>query len=108
VQKPFRSRNDASRCLHSVAEGQAGFFTAKQAKNAGFSENSHTYNVREGHWAREPRGIYRLREFPAVLRPELVRWHLWSMDRAARGTGWGGHRGATVILPLWGYMLRQR
>ena len=91
MQKPFRSRNDASRCLYSVAEGQAGFFTAKQAKNAGFSESSHTYNVREGHWAREYRGIYRLCSFPAVLRPELVRWHLWSMDRAGRAQGVYSH-----------------
>jgi hypothetical protein len=91
VQRPFRSRNDASRCLHSVAEAQAGFFTAKQAKNAGFSESSHTYNVREGHWAREYRGIYRLTSFPAVLRPELVRWHLWSMDRTGRPQGVYSH-----------------
>jgi hypothetical protein len=91
VQRPFRSRNDASDCLHSLAEGQAGFFTAKQAKNAGFSESSHTYNVREGHWARESRGIYRLASFPAVLRPELVRWHLWSMDRMGRAQGVYSH-----------------
>lgn len=91
MQRPFRSRKDASRCLHSVAEGQAGFFTAKQAKNAGFSESSHTYNVREGHWAREYRGIYRLCRFPAVLRPELVRWHLWSMDRMGRAQGVYSH-----------------
>ncbi len=91
MQRPFRSRNDASRCLHSVAEGQAGFFTAQQAKNAGFSESSHTYNVQEGLWAREYRGIYRLASFPAVLRPELVRWHLWSMDRTGRAQGVYSH-----------------
>ena len=91
MQKPSRSSKDASRCLHSVAEGQAGFFTAKQAKNAGFSESSHTYHVREGHWTRESRGIYRLTSFPAVLRPELVRWHLWSMDRMGRAQGVYSH-----------------
>ncbi len=91
MQRPFRSRNDASHCLHSVAEAQAGFFTAKQAKNAGFSESSHTYNVQEGHWVREYRGIYRLASYPAVLRPELVRWHLWSMDRSGRAQGVYSH-----------------
>jgi hypothetical protein len=91
VQRPFRSRNDPNRCLHSAAEGQAGFFTTKQAKKAGFSESSHTYNVREGHWVRETRGIYRLCSFPAVLRPELVRWHLWSMDRMGRPQGVYSH-----------------
>ncbi|HTU50859.1 MAG TPA: hypothetical protein VMF56_09705 [Acidobacteriaceae bacterium] len=91
MQRPFRSRNDASRCLHSVAEGQVGFFTAQQAKKAGFSESSHTYNVQERHWVREYRGIYRLASFPAVLRPELVRWHLWSMDRMGRAQGVYSH-----------------
>ena len=91
MQKPSRSRKDASHCLYSVAAGQAGFFTAKQAKNYGFSASSHTYHVRERHWAREFRGIYRLREFPAVLRPELVRWHLWSMDRTGRAQGVYSH-----------------
>ena len=91
MQNPMRSNNEVNRRLHSVAEGQAGFFTAKQAKNAGFSESSHTYHVREGHWARESRGIYRLTSFPAVLRPELVRWHLWSMDRMGRPQGVYSH-----------------
>jgi hypothetical protein len=91
MQNPMRSNNEVNHRLHSVAEGQAGFFTAKQAKNAGFSESSHTYHVREGHWVRESRGIYRLTSFPAVLRPELVRWHLWSVDRAGRAQGVYSH-----------------
>jgi len=91
VQRLFRSRNEATRCLQKIAEAQAGFFTAKQAKKAGFSESSHTYNVQEGHWPRECRGIYRLTSFPAVLRPELVRWHLWSMDREGRAQGVYSH-----------------
>ena len=91
MQNRMRSNNEVNRRLHSVAEGQAGFFTAKQAKNAGFSESSHTYHVQEGHWARECRGIYRLTSFPAVLWPELVRWHLWSMDRTGRPQGVYSH-----------------
>ena len=91
MQNPKRSNNEVNRRLHSVAEGQVGFFTAKQAKNAGFSESSHAYHVREGHWARESRGIYRLTSFPAVLRPELARWHLWSMDRTGRAKGVYSH-----------------
>ena len=97
MQRLFRSRNEATHCLHKIAEAQAGFFTAKQAKKAGFSESSHTYNVQEGHWTREYRGIYRLSSFPAVLRPELVRWHLWSMDRAGRAQGVYSHSTALGI-----------
>jgi hypothetical protein len=97
MQNPMRSNNEANLRLHSVAEGQAGFFTAKQAKKAGFSESSHSYHVREGHWARESRGIYRLTSYPAVLRPELVRWHLWSMDRTGRPKGVYSHSTALSL-----------
>lgn len=83
----MRSNNEVNRRLHSVAEAQAGFFTAKQAKNAGFSASSQTYHVQEGHWTRESRGIYRLTGLPAVLHPELVRSHLWAVDRAGRAQG---------------------
>jgi hypothetical protein len=92
-----RSRTVASRCLDSVAERQAGFFTAKQAQNFGFTASSHTYHVREGHWVREYRGIYRLSEFPAVLRPELVRWNLWSMNRMGWAQGVYSHSTALGI-----------
>lgn len=87
MQNPMRSNNEVKHRLHSIAEAQAGFFTAKQAKNAGFSASSHTYHVQEGHWIREYRGIYRLTEFPAALYPELIRWHLWAMDRAGLPQG---------------------
>ncbi|MGB8478049.1 MAG: type IV toxin-antitoxin system AbiEi family antitoxin domain-containing protein [Acidobacteriaceae bacterium] len=83
----MRSNKEANRRLHAVAEAQAGFFTAKQAQNAGFAASSHTYHVQAGHWAREYRGIYRLTGFPAALHPELTRWHLWAMDRAGRAQG---------------------
>ena len=99
MQNPIRSNLEVNRRLHSVAEAQAGFFTAKQAKNAGFSESSHSYHVHEGHWIRESRGIYRLAGFPAVLRPELVRWHLWAMDRAGRPQGVYSH---STALGLYG------
>lgn len=83
----MRSKTEANYRLQTIAEAQSGFFTAKQAQNAGFSSGSHTYHVQQGDWVREYRGIYRLRSFPAVLRPELTRWYLWSMDRAGRAQG---------------------
>jgi hypothetical protein len=85
------------RRLYGLAERQAGFFTAKQAETAGFSASSHTYHVQAGNWAREYRGIYRLTGFPAVLRPELARWHLWSMDRAGRAQGVYSHHTALAL-----------
>lgn len=90
----MRSSKEANRRLHAVAQAQAGLFTAKQAQKVGYCASSHTYHVQEGHWERCYRGIYRLTDFPAVLRPELSRWHLWSMDRAGRPQGAYSHETA--------------
>src|SRR5437879_733252 len=76
-----QSHREASRRLFEVAEQQQGFFTTKQAKAAGFAENTHPYHVQVGNWVREHRGIYRLTLFPTTDRPELVLWALWSRNR---------------------------
>src|SRR6476646_7277577 len=40
-----QSHREASRRLFEFAEQQQGFFTTKQAKSAGFAENTHPYHV---------------------------------------------------------------
>jgi len=72
---------ESSRNLYEIAEPQFGFFTAKQAKKAGYDESKHAYHVRAGNWIREYRGIYRLRSFPTPERPDLMLWSLWSRNR---------------------------
>lgn len=76
-----QSHREASRRLFEIAEQQQGFFTTKQAKAAGFAENTHPYHVQVGNWTREHRGIYRLALFPWTDRPDLVLWALWSRNR---------------------------
>jgi len=76
-----QSHREASRRLFEIADQQQGFFTAKQAKAAGFAENTHPYHVQVGNWIREHRGIYRLALFPTTDRPDLVLWALWSRNR---------------------------
>ena len=51
-----QSHREASRRLFEIAEQQQGFFTTKQAKAAGFAENTHPYHVQVGNWTREHRG----------------------------------------------------
>ena len=43
--------------LYTIAEGQGGYFTPKQAAAAGFSRKNHSYHVQMGNWIRERRGI---------------------------------------------------
>ena len=76
-----QSHREAYRRLFEVADLQQGYFTAKQAKAAGFAENTHPYHVKAGNWVREHRGIYRLALYPMTDRPELAVWALWSRNR---------------------------
>lgn len=49
--------------LYSIAENQAGYFTANQAHSADFSKERLYYYVTTGKFSRVHRGIYRLVQF---------------------------------------------
>jgi predicted transcriptional regulator of viral defense system len=95
-----QSHREASRRLFDLAEQQQGFFTTKQAKAAGFAENTHPYHVQAGNWIREHRGIYRLALFPAPDRPDLVLWSLWSRNRKEEVDGVYSHQTALSLYEL--------
>jgi len=95
-----RDHRTAERRLFEIAEGQQGFFTAKQAKAAGFAENTHPYHVQAGNWIREHRGIYRLALFPAPEHPDLVKWALWSKNRDEVMEGVYSHQTALSLHEL--------
>ena len=90
----------AARRLYEVAQSQQGFFTAKQAIRAGYSEKMHTYHVKAGNWIREHRGIYRLADFPAPERPDLMLWYLWSQNRQEVPQGTYSHDTALSLHEL--------
>ena len=91
---------ESSRNLYEMAEPQYGFFTTKQAKNAGYDESKHAYHVRAGNWVRECRGVYRLRNFPSPERPDLILWFLWSRDRNDVPQGAYSHQTALSLYDL--------
>jgi predicted transcriptional regulator of viral defense system len=95
-----RAHREATRRLYEIAEAQQGFFTAKQAKVAGFAENTHPYHVQVGNWIREHRGIYRLALFPPAERPDLVLWALWSRNRDEKIEGVYSHQTALSLHEL--------
>lgn len=95
-----QSHREASRQLFEVAERQQGFFTTKQAKAAGFAENTHPYHVQTGNWIREHRGIYRVALFPSPDRPDLVLWSLWSRNRKEEIEGVYSHQTALSLHEL--------
>lgn len=70
------------RNVYRVATGQAGYFTAAQALDVGYSYQAQKYHVDHGNWDRVDRGIFRIAEWPAGIHDGLVRWVLWSKQRA--------------------------
>lgn len=91
---------DSQRDLYQIAEGQGGYFTAKQAASLGHTANKRNYHVGAGNWVREHRGIYRLALFPAPVRPDLIPWWLWSRGRSDSPQGVFSHRTALALHEL--------
>lgn len=58
--------------LYRIAEQQAGYFTARQAAEAGFSRERLIRHSQRGRFQRIARGIYRLSQFPASRLEDLV------------------------------------
>jgi predicted transcriptional regulator of viral defense system len=61
--------------LYEIAESQAGYFRAAQARQAGFSWERLSDNVKTGRFQRVSRGVYRLTHFPSSPFEDLfVAW----------------------------------
>ncbi len=99
-----QQRNDY---LYRLAEHQGGFFTARQAREAGYADNTHPYHVKAGNWIREHRGIYRLARFPVHSRSDLMLWQLWSHNRAGERQGTFSHATALTLHELSDVMPRR-
>jgi len=61
--------------LYRLAESQAGYFTARQARTAGFSFALLNYHLKQGRFLRVRRGVYRLAQFPEMPHADLfIAW----------------------------------
>ncbi len=89
--------NKANRAdrLYERAEGQGGYFTAADARAAGYDYPLQHFHVRRGNWVRVDRGIYRLRRFPHGDQEDLLRWWLWT-----RKLGAVSHESAAAVYEL--------
>lgn len=75
-------RRDLRRQIFALAARQSGYFTAAQAKDIGYSYQAQKYHADAGNWRRIDRGLFRLPEWPVGEHDDLVRWSLWSKERA--------------------------
>ncbi len=70
-------------CLFHVASGQAGYFTAEQARGCGYSRALLSHHARSGRFVRVRHGLYRLREYPSSPREHvLAAWLAVGKDSA--------------------------
>lgn len=90
---------DLRATLHRIAATQGGYFTARQALDAGYSYPSQHYHTSRGAWERVDRGIYRLRDWPLPEHPDLIRWTLWG-----RGDGIVSHQSSLSTHELGDFM----
>ena len=61
--------------LYEFIEDQAGYFTAAQAQQAGFSWERLSNSVKSGKFLRVTAGVYRLAQFPHSLHADLyIAW----------------------------------
>jgi len=67
--------------LYNLAENQGGYFTAADAKSAGYSHPLQYFHIKRKNWIRVERGIYRLKRFPSVNHEDLFRRWLWSQKK---------------------------
>ncbi|MCM0606601.1 MAG: hypothetical protein KA715_10965 [Xanthomonadaceae bacterium] len=91
---------DPNKLLFQLAESQRGLFTASQAHELGFVPNNHAYHVKQGHWTKVERGIYRYNLFPYDPEESLVQHSLWSRNREGKPQGVFSHETALKYYEL--------
>lgn len=69
--------------LNQVSYGQDGYFTSRQAREAGFSPQLLAHHVRSGRYEHIRRGLYRLRGYPGSSHEEVrAKWLAIGAERA--------------------------
>lgn len=74
-------RLDLRRRLNELAFRQAGYVSAAQALEVGYTYQAQKYHVDRGNWVRVDRGMFRLAEWPSATEDAYVRWTVWSAGR---------------------------
>jgi len=86
--------------LFSQALEQGGYFTAKQAMEAGYAYSNLDYHVSTGNFERVEHGLYRLKSIPPGDHDDLVRLSLWSRNRQDEPQAIMSHESALVLHDL--------
>jgi predicted transcriptional regulator of viral defense system len=88
--------------LYDLAEGQAGYFTAAQARRAGVHQVRLVQLQKRGDLERATRGVYRLARFPSSALGQYMEAALWPQVRRPDAQGVISHESALAIYGLSG------
>lgn len=77
----YRDTKAAVRALTEIAVAQGGYFTARQAGEAGYGSAHLRYHLAAGNFERAGHGLYRIPTLPRAEHDDLLRLHFWSRDR---------------------------
>jgi predicted transcriptional regulator of viral defense system len=92
-----RSGRNASRTLAAIAHEQGGYFTTKQAINAGYGYRHLDYHETAGNFERIEHGLYRLPTVPPSEHDDLIRLTLWSRNQKDVPQAVVSHESALVL-----------
>lgn len=95
-----RSNKESARTLFSVANGQGGYFTAKQAKEAGYGYQHLDYHVEAENFERIDHGLYRLTTIPRGEHDDFLRLALWSRNQKDTPQAVVSHESALILHEL--------
>src|SRR3954468_6375513 len=95
-----RSAKEAAVTLSSLAHEQGGYFTAKQAREAGYGYRHLDYHETAGNFERVDHGLYRLPTLPPSEYDEFIRLSLWSRNQKDEPQAVVSHQSALVLHEL--------
>lgn len=96
----YRDPKTALKALYQTANGQGGYFTAKQAATAGYGKRHVDYHVKAGNFERIGHGLYRLPTIPVSEHDEFIRLSLWSRGRDDQPQAVVSHESALALHEL--------
>lgn len=96
----YRDQKSALRALTAVAATQGGYFTARQAADAGYDAPHLSYHLSAGNFERAGRGLYRIPTLPLSEHDDLIRLWLWSRGRDDRPRAVVSHQTALALHDL--------
>jgi predicted transcriptional regulator of viral defense system len=92
-----RSARISAKALAAVAHEQGGYFTAKQAKAAGYGYRHLDYHETAGNFERVGHGLYRIPTIPPTEHDDLIRLSLWSRNQKDEPQAVVSHQSALIL-----------